>query len=481
MLAKYLDRIPRSPAAGLARYTRTLTTFRSSTPEDLHISLGDFERALVNVLSLTGQRICLGWQSVLDTRIRDPDRKPAITPSSTPSSQRTSTPTTPLHLAPTSTVGADENMSTTSPPLTPIRRYMSPLETSPGTTSYREEYRRRTSSFSSNHGSPVTPRSNKYHRFSNGSQLSTDFISPMDDEGHAREASNGMGNLADELDQLDDDEDYTTYEEEESGPPRDSGIDVNYDASERNKSGKSLNGTFASEKPPDVGEDDLEMTSDLEDLMSTIARMASASTPETEDPLIPRVVTLLQDLGNQTGLEAGAQRLTTATNSQASYLLAQSKMLQNFSASLISPFAFSAPLDLEATQAAIPLVEQLLKDLPFPDPAAVQGIRGLDHANEVVIKKLSELTDTLQMGKHDTNNAARHLRTTQTMMAELRRERERAELARQELRERKIEDQLKARSCAAECKDVVSGFEEFCDSLRQRLAAEDGSTATVTA
>nr|POE77505.1 hypothetical protein CFP56_09152 [Quercus suber] len=441
------------------------------------------------------QSVCLKQPStfiyvvtVSDVDARHLYRKSVLTRSSTPPSQPpvlTSTLTTPflaLSLASSTTEALlDEKMNTTSPPLTPIRQYISPLETSPATTSYREEYRRRTSSFSSNHGSPITPRSNKQYRFSNGSQLSADFATTVDDEGHERGTGNGMGNLADELGQLDDDEDYTTYEEEECGPPRDSGIDVNYDISDRGEKDDHFDRTFSSGKPPDGGEDEMQMTADLEDLMSTIARMTSTSTPGIEDPLIPRVVALLQDLGNQAGLEAGAQRLTTATNSQASYLLAQSKMLQNFSASLLSPFAISAPLDAEAIEAAIPLVEELLGDLPFPDPAAVQGIRGLDHANDVVIKKLSELTDTLQMGKHDTNNAARHLRTTQTMMADLRREREKAELARQELHERKVEEQLKARSCAAECKDVVSGFEQFCDSLREKLALEDSNTATVAA
>lgn len=365
-------------------------------------------------------------------------------------------------------------MDTTSPPLTPIRQFMSPLDTSPTTLAYREQYRRRTSSFSSNPASPATPRFQKRNRFSNASQLSMDVAPLVDDDIHDGAPGNGMGNLADELDQLDDDEEISMYEDEDGVPPRDSGIDVSYAASD--KSTKSTN--FSKSLGPERGDDDeMEVSPDLDNLMNSIARMASTHTPTTEDPLIPRVLALLQDLGNQTSLEAGAQRLTTSTNSQASYLLAQSKMLQNFSTSLLSPFAFYTPLDPEAIEAAIPLVDALLGDLPLPDPAAVQGIASLDHANEVVLRKLSEVIDTIQMGKQDTNNAARHLRTTQTMVADLRREREHAELARQELQQRNVEDDLKMRTCAAECRDVMSGFEEFCDALRESLVVDDALTA----
>ncbi|KAK5126702.1 hypothetical protein LTR85_009636 [Meristemomyces frigidus] len=372
-------------------------------------------------------------------------------------------------------------METSSPPLTPIRNYMSPIDTSP-TSSYREQLRRRTSSFSSNHSinSPVTPRSR--NRFSNASQYSNDLPTPGEEGG------GGLGNLADELDQLDEDEDYeedTTDHtidgegESESKEPRDSGIDVTYRSITTSPSIKNFSKPFSiAEKPPDEAEAEQEdrLSPELEDAMSSIARMTSY-TSTSEDPLVPRTMALLQDLGNQAILEAGAQRLTTSTNSLAVHLTSQSKSLQVLGSSLYSPFGFSAPLDPEVVEEALPLVEALLKDLPYPDTAPLQGIQKLDRETSNVIQTLSHLTDTIQMGKQITNSAARHLRTTQTMVADLRRERERADLARHELAKANVAEKLKERRCAAECRDVMAGFEDFCDALRSSLEHDVGAGA----
>ncbi|TKA32363.1 hypothetical protein B0A50_01469 [Salinomyces thailandicus] len=383
-------------------------------------------------------------------------------------------------------------MESSSPPLTPIRNFVSPIETSPA-TSYREQLRRRTSSFSSGHSrSPVTRRK----RFSNASTYSNDIPVPGAEDGYGGGmGGTGGGNLADELDQLDDDEftegdttmDDVSHEggqqlsqqqreEEVHGKePRDSGIDVTYRSRTNSPQVRNFSKPFAkSQKPPDEQEEDGEtqedrLSPDLEDAISSIARM-TAYTSTTEDPLIPRTVALLQDLGDQSQLEAGAQRLTTSTNSMTGHLKAQIKTLQHLSASLLSPFmAFSAPLDPAMAEETAPLVEALLKDLPVPDTAALHGLRRLDRETADVLQTLGQLTDTIQMGKQITSSAARHLRTTQTMVAELRQERERAELARYQLARANTAEQLMERRCASECKDVMSGFEEVCEALRLSL------------
>ncbi|KAK0342411.1 hypothetical protein LTR94_022367 [Friedmanniomyces endolithicus] len=347
-------------------------------------------------------------------------------------------------------------METSSPPLTPIRNYVSPLETSPA-SSYREQLRRRTSSFSSSHDlSPVTPRRN---RFSNASQLSHDLPTP------GEEGAGGLGNLADELDQLDDEEEYDGDTTEASldrqiegdKEPRDSGIDVTYNS----RKGSPLVRNFsrplgAGGKPPDEEEEEQEekLSPDLEDAMH---------------------IALLQDLGKQAGLEAGAQRLTTSTNSMAAYLTAQGKSLQALSTSLYSPFAaYASTLDPEAVDEVLPLIDSLLQDPPLPDPAPLQGMQKLDRETTNVIHTLSQLADTLQMGKQITNSAARHLRTTQNMVVELRRERERADLARHELAKGNVHERLRERRSAAQCSEVLAGFEDVCEALRASLEQDAG-------
>lgn len=367
--------------------------------------------------------------------------------------------------------------SAITPPLTPIRTYMSPTHTSPTRTSYREHLRRRTSSFSSNHDrSPVTPKSR--HRHSNASQLSADFGPHVDDEG-----GGGLGNLADELDQLDDEED-DDYDEgvtediphcEGEEQSRDSGIDVSYAHSENGQPKDASRHVRNFSKPfkdgptrNEDGEDEM-FSKDLEGLMADIARMTS-STSASEDPLIPRMMAQLQDLGNQSSLEAAAQRLTTSTNSLSSHLNTQAKVLQTLAQSLVPLFSF-ATLDPALVEEMTPVMEALAKDIPQPDMQPVQMLQRLDRETTDVAHALSGLTDTIQMGKQITNSAARSLRTTQDMVVDLRTVRERADLAQHSLSKSDWPDKIKDRWCGAECKDIISGFEDRCMDLRRELEA----------
>jgi hypothetical protein len=306
----------------------------------------------------------------------------------------------------------------------------------------------------------------------------------------------GGGNLADELDQLDDEEvdeeptELAVEEDSETQPSpvdgaRDSGIDVSYASKRGSPRARNFSKPFALAKGRGSGiaeraseEEGEELLSpELEEAMNSVARMA-AYAGTAEDPLIPRVLASLQDLGNQSGFEAGVQRLLTSSNSMSSNLGVQSKRLQALVTTLYSPLAiFYTPLDPVVLEETVPLVEALLKDLPLPDPAPLQGVQKLDRETANVIQTLSQLTDTLQMGKHTMNTASRHLRTTQTMVVELRRERERAEAARHELAKSDWNSKIKDRWCAGECRDIMGGFESLCNSLRQNLIEAGGAAA----
>lgn len=364
---------------------------------------------------------------------------------------------------------------------------MSPVESPSPTHSFREHLRRRTSSFSSNHDrSPVatTPRSSRRFSHVSVSRLSGEFGTPVDE-------GSGLGNLADELDQLDDDDDEFVEGEtldtlqglheqpEADEASRDSGIGISYKDAAAAKSNtanhvRNFSKPFTGkvEKPPDEeeeedGEED-RFTPDLEDLMHTIARMTSY-TSTTEDPLIPRTIGLLQDLGNQTSLEAATQRYTTSTNSLTAHLASQSRSLQALVQTLYPMFAFTAPLDPAIIEETLPLVDALSTEIPQPDVITLQKLQKLDRETADVVHALSQLTDTLQMGKQSTAAAARHLRSTQTLVEDLRLEHERADIARHELTKSDWEDRLRTRWCATECKDIISGFEDRCNALRGDL------------
>lgn len=305
-----------------------------------------------------------------------------------------------------------------------------------------------------------------------------------------------MGNLADELDFLSDEEEYdegntedalesadkeheSQEQDDTAEGARDSGIDVSYNSKRSSpKHVRNFSKPF-SDKPPDENEeDDLEerLSPELEDGISAIHRMAQYS-DATADPLIPRAILQMQDLGNQSALESGAQRLNTSTNSMSTHLGKETKALQTLSASLYSPFIFSTPLNLDSVEESLPLIEALLASLPRPDTAPLLGLQKLGRETESTIQALAGLTDTLQMGKQTTNAASRHLRTTQTMVTDLRRARERCEAAREELSRSPWEGKIKDKWCKSECQDVVSGFDDVCNALRESLAQSVEATS----
>jgi hypothetical protein len=311
-----------------------------------------------------------------------------------------------------------------------------------------------------------------------------------------------LGNLADELDQLDDEDEFDEGVTEETPhcegeveeQSRDSGIDVSYAHADKSRApthvrnfSKPFGGSDGG-KPPDAmvfgdeepgplhlapAEGDDKFSADLEGLMNTVARMTTNTATTGDDPLIPRAIAQLQDLGNQTTLEAAAHRYTTVTNSLTSHLNAQAKVLQTLAQSMYPMFAgfAAAPWDPALIDETLPLLDLLKDDIPHADLLPVQKLQKLDRETADVISTLSQLTDTLQMGKQTTNSAARHLRTTQTMVVELRQERERAELARHELERTNWDERLQSRWCGGECRDIISGFEDRCNSLRGSLEA----------
>jgi hypothetical protein len=335
----------------------------------------------------------------------------------------------------------------------------------------------------------------------------------------------GMGNLADELDQLDDEYDYeedagdTTQLRTDGGPDdsiiegaRDSGIDVSYPPGSHNSPSRARNFSKPlgqEDKPPDAAGDEEgnedRFSPDLEDLVATIARM-TAYTTTSEDPIIPRTTALLHDLGPQSNLEAGIQRFNTATNSMTAYATAQTKSMQVLAQSLFSPLFFaynSNAFDFDAAliEDTIPLIDTLLQDIPggisnsvnlpgqtqssseppSSSPSSqslvISNLARLTRDTADVLAALSQLTDTLQMGKQITTTAARHLRTTQTMVAELLRERERAEVARVDLLAGGWNEKVQARVCGKECRSIVEGFRETCERLRS--VEDDGVVAPV--
>lgn len=407
-----------------------------------------------------------------------------------------------------------------SPPLTPIRQYIPNIETSP-LPGQSPERRRRSSSYTHNR-SPATRRSSySNHRLSSYSNAISDLATPLDDSGHGMGGGGGGGNLADELEFADEDDEWNdeTLDEGVSGisladevedgswnatgeqsmhhdlsrhecdlvlaaqtdGARDSGIDVAYRASPssqhstisptlQNKPQLLRNFSRPISRDSDV-ESPLEnpFSLEMEHAMTAISRLADPPSNQQDADTISRALNSLQHLSPQTALETNTQRLTTSTNSISSHLAQQTRLIASLSSSLFPPFGISTPLDLAVIDDILPQMAQLVQARPLPDARALQGLTKLDRETTDLLHTLASLTDSLQMGKHTTSNAARQLRNTHAMVTQLRMESDMAEQAKWRIEKEGWDRKLADRWCARECSDVLGGFEQVCEGLRRGL------------
>lgn len=294
-----------------------------------------------------------------------------------------------------------------------------------------------------------------------------------------------MGNLADELDFADSDDedwDYDAEAEPESlqdagtdhvlgeglqhdEGPRDSGVHVEHKTNtplpHRNFSRPTTR-----DAEPDASH---ALSPELEDALAQISRLANPASHQNPDT-ISRTLVALQNLPPQQSLEVHTQRLTTSTNSLSSHILQQTKHFASLSASLFAPFGFGTPLDFQIIDdEVVPAIIQVIQDLPAPDSRALHNLSRLDRETTDLIQTLAALSDSLQMGRQTTASAARHLRNTQLMVSEMRRESDLADQAQWLIEKEDWDHRLAERSCARECRDVVGGFEQVFEGLRRGL------------
>ncbi|KAL1311719.1 hypothetical protein AAFC00_001817 [Neodothiora populina] len=392
-----------------------------------------------------------------------------------------------------------------SPPLSPIRQYIPSIE------SQHVNRRRRSSSYSDN-PSPNTARSSySGHRLSNSSRYSQglhELNTQLDHIDHNNGGSGG-GNLADELEFADEDEEEAdadgdmdedaaggddSYRDEqhkrETQPSvqedgaRDSGVDVALRGStpphvqsslsrpqSKQQGQRNFSRPMSRDQEPDSPTSIFSI--EMEDAMKAISKLANPPPPppppRSEDDVVAAALSSLQNLSSQSTLENHTQRLTTSTNSLSSHLIQQTKLLSSLSSSLFAPFGLATPLDMATIGEVIPEMLQLLQNLPTPDPRTLQGLAKFDRETTDLLRTLASLTDSLQMGKQATSSAARHLRSTHTMVTQLRLESDLAEQAQWKLEKEGWDKKLDERWCARECSDVVGGFEQVCEGLRRGL------------
>ncbi|KAJ3499137.1 hypothetical protein NLG97_g553 [Lecanicillium saksenae] len=276
------------------------------------------------------------------------------------------------------------------------------------------------------------------------------------------QASNGMGNLADELADAFSD----SGEEEEGAPVESSGDHVTNNASKPDGSRDSGVDVHAG------------LTANLIariDAVESLVRRGTENYGGPEDDVFKRVTESLRDLGSQSSVEGNASRLITAHTALTTHLAHQTRQLHNLTFPLLSPLAPSP--DLETIDNLVPLLVSLLEAMPTPSTVAFNSLTALHSVTAELIQTLSYVSDTLHMSRQTITTATRRLKSSKELVAELRRDEELREEGERWLTRGNWGERLQNRECAGVCGDVIGGFEAVCDGWRERLLAQAESTA----
>jgi hypothetical protein len=206
------------------------------------------------------------------------------------------------------------------------------------------------------------------------------------------------------------------------------------------------------------------------DAIESLARRGTESYGGPDDDVVKRVTTGLRDLGSQSSVEGSASRLITAHSALATHLAHQTRQLHSLTFPLLSPMA-PAP-DGDAIDDLVPLLISLSDDMPRPSTAAFESLAALHSLTSDLVQTLNYLSDTLQMSRQTTVTATRRLKNAKELVAEVRRDDELREEGERWLTRGNWSERLQKRECAGVCGEVIGGFEEVCNSWRERLLAQ---------
>ncbi|KAK0635537.1 hypothetical protein B0T17DRAFT_47221 [Bombardia bombarda] len=335
--------------------------------------------------------------------------------------------------------------------------------------------------------------------------------------------SNGLGNLADELaDALsEDDDDDDEYYENEAGAPgisfdldgsgaqeeqrketiRDSGVDVEsptgrgggLGATQPGRGSLSLpspnggRGGGHRRAPSDYDGSEYGSESDLEspgmmpprlvekiDEVESLARRGTENNGSATDGVFKRVTEGLRDLSPQSTVEGNASRLITAHSALTTHMNHQTRQLQSLTFPLLSPLV--APPDPDTIDTLLPMLISLTDYMPRPSTTALTSLASLHAITSDLVHTLNYLSDTLHMSRQTTTTAMRRLRSAKELVAEMKEEEELREEGERWIARGNWGERLERRECAGVCGDVVGGFEEVCNSWRERLLAQAGES-----
>ncbi|KAK2829835.1 hypothetical protein FQN49_007212 [Arthroderma sp. PD_2] len=229
-----------------------------------------------------------------------------------------------------------------------------------------------------------------------------------------------------------------------------------------------------------------------------LVRFGNSEAEKMSNHVIDRVIHGLRDLGGQSEIESGASRLITAHASLTSHLTHQTRSLQTLTHPLL--FSHFPVLSSDAIDDLIPLIEDVLPNLPFPVQSNISAPTSTSMQHDLspsqcsttssgsnsatnpllslqaLLAQTSDLTytlralsDTLHESRQLTSAASRRLRSVRELVSELRRDEDAREEGTAWIEQGEWDKRLGEREAGRVCGDVVSGFEAVCGEWRDRL------------
>ena len=211
--------------------------------------------------------------------------------------------------------------------------------------------------------------------------------------------------------------------------------------------------------------------------------MPAPSTRPTPDATVSSLLTRLRDLGQQATLETQASRLITAHTSLSTHVAHQTRALQTAAFPLLSPLnvATGAGPSQPDIDSVLQLLSQALELLPQPSFTSLNSLSHLTSTGRDAVASLATLSDSLHMSRQVEASAARRLKSARDTVGEIRKEYELEEVGRRFIENGAWDRKLEERQARRVCNEVTGGFEEVCESWRQRLVEAQARAAEVGA
>lgn len=206
----------------------------------------------------------------------------------------------------------------------------------------------------------------------------------------------------------------------------------------------------------------------------------AADSGSGDDGVIHRTTQGLTDLGAQSSIEIGVNRIITASRSVTNYRTQKAREILSLTQSLLMerwPIISEEDIDI-----LIGEVDLLIRHLELGvQVSPLASLQLLISNTADLARSLGSVSDILQESRPASAVAWRRLKNTGDLVTEIQDEAEARERAVRYLENGDWDRRLRDREAERICGDVVAGFETSCDGWRNRLfgpAAATLSTST---